>query len=659
MKRVLSLVLICMMLMSVSVFAADPVTYEPAEDGTYSIGYTEGTADYYYSLVVVEGKYTADQTPTISEESVLYIDQGMADSNGDVTFSGWIPKNDEKATVYLGGTGADSPVLLGYLAAASYTLSGTVTTVPATANEATITLTGLGEEGTYTATTTDGAYTIKVPEGSYTFEVSVDNYIVAEEPINVSGNASKDVTLLGGDVNADGAIGDADITALRANYGTSEAEGDIDGDGTVDYDDLMVVLNNYGKTAVSEEEKTEPIVEYVLEEVSSGKYKVVATLTDTEDDFRGWKNDITYDSTIITPVEGSFVAYSGATVVTETITENGATSKIVYETYVTPGSKDASNVTVFEMQFTLADGKTTDDFTSETFKIDYVAYANGEYNYYGTSDDNVSVVNLVVPSAVIITIPVTAGDIVYFQNGTYATAEATGDYVVLNNVGYVAVNTGKESQKTYYVNGASAVEVHTNGVVAYDEFSIRGPLETYLGEDRKGLRFSKLGHNPLSRTVEDHEVTEVGVLMTTESSKVLGQIGSADNLTWEMVEVYPAYVKYGHAYGDGYDRFLDVETDDMYIFAATMYNIPLSEKNVQTNVVCRPFYKVGDTYIYGETLKATLYDVAESVAASEDFQYYDDEMKAYIEEILSYVEAGTEIEDGDIIIDIGGLYTAQ
>lgn len=654
MKRVLSLVLACMVLMSTVAFAAEPATYVPESDGTYSISYTEGTANSYYALFAVEGIIEDGEAPVISEETVYYIDQGTADANGDVTFNGWVPKKDGKATVYLGGSDLEAPVLLGYLSAAKRTITGTVSEVPATAYEATVTLTD--SEGEYTATTVNGAYTLQAPDGAYTLKVNVENYLEKTVSLIVAADTTENVTLLGGDVNADGAINGADITKLIGD-GNYDTECDIDGDGTVDYDDLMVVLNNYSKTEPSEEAATSPTVTYDLEEVGSGVYKVTATLTDEEDDFRGWKNEITYDSNVITPVADSFVAYSGASFVkAATVTESGANSKISFETYVTPGSKDATGVTVFEMQFTLVDGKTTEDFTSETFKVDYIAYSNGNANYYGTTKDNISVVNNVVPNATVITIPVTAGDKIYLQNGETAIASETGDYQVPNRVGYVAVNTGKESQKTYYIDAKTATQVHTNGVVAYEEFSIRGPLEVYQGEERKGLRFGKLGHNPLSRTVADHEVTEVGVLMTTESSKVLGFIDSADNLTWEMVAAYPAYVKYGYALGNGYNRFMNSEKDDLHIFSAVMYNIPLTEKNVQTNIVCRPFYKVGDTYIYGETLKATLFDVATEVAASEVFEDYDEELKAYINEIIALVDLGTDIEDDEVIIDIGSLY---
>jgi len=661
MKRVLSFVLACMVLMSASVFAAEPVTYTPAEDGTYSIGYTEGTAEKYYSLVVVEGKYAADATPVISEESVLYIDQATADANGDVTFNGWVPKNEEAATVYLGGTGADKPVLLGYLSAANRIISGTVLEIPETAKEATVTLTSGGD--TYTVTTANGAYSVNVPDGKYTVKVEIDNYLSYEESdFTVDGtDVSKNVSLLGGDVNDDGAINGADITKL-VNGGSYGADCDIDGDGVVDFDDLMVVLNNYGKTVAAEEAKTAPEVVYELTEVSSGTYKVVATLTDTEDDFRGWKNIITYDSSIITPVADSFVAYSGATVVTETVTENGDESKIVFESYVTPGSKDATNVTVFEMQFTLADGKTTDDFISETFKVDYVAYANGEYNYYGTTDANITVANNVVPNATVITVPVIEGDIVYLQNGTVAVAETTGDYQVLNKLGYVAVNTDNVSQKTYYINGITATEVHTNGTVAQNAVSLRANGSGDVDENNKlrnGVRF-KMGHNPATRAAEDHEVTEVGFLMTALTSKVTSVIGKDPVLTIDMIDT--GRVKKGIAYSTvtKENKAFDTDDDTFWIISGVFYGIPTDvtemitaedvRNNVHTEVVCRPYYIVNGKAVYGEQKTATLYDVAYTVKNTEAL-WNDCADKAYVEDILAKGEL-----DNEVIINISHLY---
>lgn len=250
MKKVLSMLLVLVAVMSMTAFAAEPQTYRPAADGTYSIGYTEGTASKYYALLVVEGKYEADATPTISEDTVLYIDQGTADANGDVSFDGWIPKNDEVATVYLGGTGADKPVLLGYLGANNFVVSGNVTSE--STYEATVTLTD--SEGTaYSATSENGAYTVEVPEGTYTFTVNVNNHLTyTKNEFSVSADTVKDVSVLGGDVNSDDVIDFDDLTQVLKDYKTASDDSDVDASGTVDFDDLTAVLKNYKVTAVVE-----------------------------------------------------------------------------------------------------------------------------------------------------------------------------------------------------------------------------------------------------------------------------------------------------------------------------------------------------------------------------------------------------------------------
>ena len=251
MKKVLSLVIVLVAVMSVAVFAADPVTYTPADDGTYNVSYAGTSSGNYYALLVVEGVYTADQTPVISQDTVLYIDQSTATSSG-VTFSNWIPKNDEPATVYLGGTGLDKPVLLGYLGENTFFVTGNVTTDSGTSYEAVVTLTS-GDD-TFTVTAVDGAYSIEVPEGTYTFTVNVKNhlsYTDADFAVNadVSG---KDVALKGGDIDADGSVAFGDLSEILNNYRTVNDALDIDGDSSVEFSELSVILNNYRETAVSE-----------------------------------------------------------------------------------------------------------------------------------------------------------------------------------------------------------------------------------------------------------------------------------------------------------------------------------------------------------------------------------------------------------------------
>ena len=252
MKKALSVLLVLMAVMSVAALAAELPTYTPATDGTYTIGYTEGAANNYYALLVVQGVYDEGETPEISEDTVLYIDQATADSNGDVSFDGWIPKNDEPATVYLGGV-ADGPVLLGYLGENTFTVSGTVTTDSDTTYAATVTLTG--EDGTvYEGTATSGMYAVEVPEGTYTFNVNVKNHLSYTDADFVVSDAvsDKNVTVKGGDVDGNGAINEVDLGAISTNYGSTDANYDINGDGSTNEIDLGRVSTNYGEIAVQE-----------------------------------------------------------------------------------------------------------------------------------------------------------------------------------------------------------------------------------------------------------------------------------------------------------------------------------------------------------------------------------------------------------------------
>ena len=253
MKKVLSLVLVLMALVAMSTvaFAAD-VTFEPDADGTYTIPYTEGTSGQFYALLVVEGVYEEGETPAISEDTVLYIDQATANANGDVSFDGWIPKNEEPATVYLGGSNLpDGPVLLGYLGSQSFIVSGTVTSE--STREATVTLTD-AENNVFTATSVNGAYAVEVPEGTYTFTVNVKNHLsYTDNDFVVDADVSgKNVSVLGGDTDGDGAVAFADLTSILNTYKETDTETDITGDNVTDFTDLTIVLNNYKDVAVAE-----------------------------------------------------------------------------------------------------------------------------------------------------------------------------------------------------------------------------------------------------------------------------------------------------------------------------------------------------------------------------------------------------------------------
>jgi hypothetical protein len=426
-------------------------------------------------------------------------------------------------------------------------------------------------------------------------------------------------------------------------------------------------------------------IEEATTDTGASCYNIVFRQTDTEGDWRALETSMKFNYNKIIPIDyydGTIPSYTGeaaqypfkfnsfkngrSSTASLTLAENpvwtidGENSHVLltlYWGYTDTYPITASDTMIFEMYFKYADGVTKDDLVSSDFVIESLAYGNGSNWGFNNDDPNkMEVTNKVVPEVVAITIPVLAGDKVYLQDGTKATAEVTGEYQVLSTKGYVAVNTGITAQKTYYIDGATAELVHTNGIVSREDNQLRGPDEkSSVADDTSGLRFL-MNHNPLSREVEGHEVTEVGVLMTVESTKVTSVVGqeTIDNL---KVSDAGSYVLKGTAYGGGIDKAWDTSKDDNWIITAVMYNIKLNEKNVQTNIVCRPYYKVGDTYIYGETMKATLYNVAKSVEEG-GYVGCSDELKGYIDDILFCVDGeDTPVVDGEVIIDISGLYT--
>lgn len=257
MKKVLSLmlVLVCVVLMSTVAFAAETTTFAPGEGG-YSVGYTEGTSGNYYALLVVEGVYEEDETPVISEDTVLYIDQATANADGDVTFDGWLPKNEEPATVYLGGTGLDDgPVLLGYLGQSTFVVSGKVSTQTTLA--ATVTLTDVSNAAnTYTATTVDGVYTFDNVAGA-TYKIvitALGHTSYTKNALEVSADTTfKDVAIKAGDVNYTGEINAADLGDLLVKFNTSDEDCDVNGSGEVNASDLGDLLVNFNVTSIVED----------------------------------------------------------------------------------------------------------------------------------------------------------------------------------------------------------------------------------------------------------------------------------------------------------------------------------------------------------------------------------------------------------------------
>lgn len=226
--------------------------YISVEDNKITVTYDNATAGSYYAIIAVKGIVVEGTAPSITEETIQYIDQVTA-TGTTVSFANFLLKVDyEEATLYLGGSDLDAPILLGYVnksedgekidvnfvvnsdAAAS---GIAITLIPASGDPISL----ITSEGKVAAD--DGVYSIKVTKKGHLSYTKTDVKLSElTAPINVE--------LLGGDVNADDVINFDDFSALLSVYNTDDADCDITGDNLVAFDDFSELLKNYGATAI-------------------------------------------------------------------------------------------------------------------------------------------------------------------------------------------------------------------------------------------------------------------------------------------------------------------------------------------------------------------------------------------------------------------------
>lgn len=233
------------------------VDYDSAS-GVYTASYTGTQNGNQYAILVVKGTYengVADYS--ISEDTIMYIDQVAADGTG-VTFD-FIPRSTPDCVVLLGGEFDDdqSPKVLGTLIGKGVTVSGSVELQGRTNHSgATVTLTG--ESGVPLATTTesDGSFTINsVPMGTYVLEITMPGYlshtvstVMVDEELLVEVKR-----LLGGDINNDTQITIDDLNQVLTEYLSMDGSiADVNGDTQVTIDDLSILLSNYMARSVVE-----------------------------------------------------------------------------------------------------------------------------------------------------------------------------------------------------------------------------------------------------------------------------------------------------------------------------------------------------------------------------------------------------------------------
>lgn len=256
-KIVLTMLVLVLAACTCVLVGAVPAEYEPDGTGAFQISYDGATPGEYYALVIVSGIAEEGTAPQITEQSIQYIDQLTAGSDGVVTFDNVLLRTDgAEATVYLGGSDFDSALLLGYVnkggSVSEYTVSGTISSD--SSKDASVKLTSVVDSASvYTITTADGVYTITVPADTYKFEVTKPAHLsYTKNELVVDDNTTVDVVLKGGDINGDGSISYLDVGTLLQVYNSDDESADVTGDGVVSYLDLGVLLNNYNGISVVE-----------------------------------------------------------------------------------------------------------------------------------------------------------------------------------------------------------------------------------------------------------------------------------------------------------------------------------------------------------------------------------------------------------------------
>ncbi len=262
MKKI-TLVLSVVFMAALLAFSAAAVAqeYEAGEDNSFDITYT-GTPGQYYAIVIVEGIVEEGTAPSITEDSIQYIDQKTAGANGTVSFENVLLFEDgTEATVFLGGSDLPGAVVLGWVnkteEATTFTVSGAITSRAKNAS-AVVTLTSKTDSSkVFTVNSADDAYAIAVPADIYEVVVKLNGHTsYTNRAVEVlSSDVVVNATLIGGDTDGSESINDTDLANVIGDFGkiTGYKPGcDVNIDGAVNDSDLAIVLSSFGSIAVVE-----------------------------------------------------------------------------------------------------------------------------------------------------------------------------------------------------------------------------------------------------------------------------------------------------------------------------------------------------------------------------------------------------------------------
>lgn len=402
--------------------------------------------------------------------------------------------------------------------------------------------------------------------------------------------------------------------------------------------------------------------------VNADVYRVDISMLDNNGaNFKSFATYITFDSNVLVPYDGLYdeaitdtanwyycvspvISNIAGRPAAEQISSTPGYPKVeatkidieLYDSDVTSATVLPDNQVIVSVYFVLAEGKTLADVTEDVFKVNRIIFTN-DVNMYDTNaaSGNIITINNNVPQKSVtptkLTIAVAAGDVVYLQDGTVVTiTEANEAYEIPTTAGTVVVNSGFAGQKVYTVAEGAVTEdkAKVDGVIATNEASIRAD------DTASGIRYKSTFLTALKNVVDEY-----GYITTVESAH--NALPADYVLNMALVNAGKAVKDEAYIRGTDVDIFWNVE-DDKTIVTAVITNVPMTKEGVTTNIVIRPYYKVGELVVYGEPMTRTVYEVALNIKTNDADTYA--KYQGYIDNILALCE------ESDVVIDFGPLF---
>ena len=270
MKKIIAIILTVVLTMSaVSAFAASTANSvyneekSTADDQYFTTsGKIENGGNGFVTLLVTTNG-------TVSVDNIMYIDQCVADNQGNFKFENYIPKvnvpEGQKYVVKVGATNLSQAISGGYLELPEkkgHTVTGTIGSVDSESGVTNAAI-KIKKDGVVVANAVanGGSFSIAdIEDGEYDVIVTKKAHLPSIATLTVNGGnvTMTKIELLAGDLVAnDGVIGNNDLSMVIGLYGATQAAAtsgysidyDLNDDGVIGNIELSAIIGNYGKTA--------------------------------------------------------------------------------------------------------------------------------------------------------------------------------------------------------------------------------------------------------------------------------------------------------------------------------------------------------------------------------------------------------------------------